>query len=82
MMAEVAPASFMATSMRISKCPFGIHQFHLPLILFLEAEEEVAPQEGPDPTQPVTRKGVLTSFLTGEQMGIPEQDLVSGMISS
>lgn len=32
---------------------------------------------GRDPTAPITRRGVLTSLLTGKPMEIPEQDVVS-----
>jgi cyclin-dependent kinase 10 len=38
--------------------------------------EEGANEAGPDPSAPVTRRGVLTSFLTGKPMDIPEQDIV------
>jgi hypothetical protein len=30
----------------------------------------------PDPSAPVSRKGVLTSLLTGKQMPIPDNDIV------
>jgi len=33
-------------------------------------------EAGSDPTAPITRKGVLTSFLTGKPMEIPEHDVV------
>ena len=33
-------------------------------------------ETGPDPSAPVTRRGVLTSFLTGKPMDIPEHDVV------
>ncbi|GLH13815.1 Serine/threonine-protein kinase PITSLRE [Gryllus bimaculatus] len=40
-------------------------------------EEDRGPNEaGPDPSAPITRRGVLTSFLTGKPMEIPEQDLL------
>ena len=38
--------------------------------------ESKAPAEGTDPSAPITRRGVLTSFLTGKPMEIPEQDIV------
>lgn len=41
-----------------------------------DAEKKIL-EIGPDPTAPITRKGVLTSFLTGKPMEIPEQDIVS-----
>lgn len=34
-------------------------------------------ENGAEPSAPITKKGVLTSFLTGKQMTIPESDLVS-----
>ena len=34
-------------------------------------------ENGRDPTAPITRKGVLTSLLTGKPMEIPELDIVS-----
>lgn len=47
-----------------------------------DGEDEKGPQEaGPDPSAPVTRRGVLTSFLTMKPMDIPEQDVVSFIIS-
>lgn len=40
--------------------------------------EEYGPSEaGPDPSAPITRRGVFTSFLTGKAMDIPEQDVVT-----
>lgn len=33
-------------------------------------------EAGPDPTAPVTRRGILTSLLTGKSMEIPEQDVL------
>lgn len=39
--------------------------------------DEKVPSDGPDPSAPITRKGVLTSFLTGKPMEIPELDVVS-----
>ena len=32
---------------------------------------------GMEPSAPITKKGVLTSFLTGKVMNIPESDIVS-----
>lgn len=32
-----------------------------------------------EPTAPITKKGVLMSFLTGEPMSIPDTDLVSNL---
>ncbi len=29
-----------------------------------------------EPTAPITKKGILMSFLTGESMSIPDQDVV------
>lgn len=36
-----------------------------------------------DPSAPIAsgNKGVLTSFVTGKKMAIPEQDVVSGVFS-
>lgn len=31
---------------------------------------------GSDPSAPITRRGILTSLLTGKPMEIPEQDIV------
>lgn len=33
--------------------------------------------EGNEPSAPITRKGILTSFKTGKQMSIPDKDVVS-----
>lgn len=35
----------------------------------------------PDPSAPVSRRGVLTSLLTGKQMPIPDVDLVCKIIN-
>ncbi|XP_069674019.1 cyclin-dependent kinase 10 isoform X1 [Periplaneta americana] len=43
----------------------------------IEEQDDKGPQEaGPDPSAPITRRGVLTSFLTGKPMDIPEQDVL------
>jgi cyclin-dependent kinase 10 len=42
-----------------------------------DEHDDRGPHEaGPDPSAPVTRRGVLTSFLTGKPMDIPEHDVV------
>lgn len=41
------------------------------------SEKKSSLEGGPDPSAPIQRKGVLTSFLTGKPMEIPEQDIVS-----
>lgn len=33
-------------------------------------------EAGPDPSAPITRRGILTSLLSGKPMEIPEQDIV------
>lgn len=45
------------------------------------SDSKITIEAGPDPTAPVTRRGILTSLLTGKQMEIPEQDVVSIMIN-
>lgn len=40
-------------------------------------EKDVSREPGPDPSAPVTRKGLLLSLSTGKSMEIPEQDMVS-----
>lgn len=40
-------------------------------------EKDINREPGPDPTAPVTRKGLLMSLSTGKAMEIPEQDMVS-----
>lgn len=41
-----------------------------------DTDKKAASEAGPDPSAPITRKGVLTSFLTGKPMEIPDQDIV------
>jgi len=41
-----------------------------------DSDKKAVSDSGPDPSAPITRKGVLTSFLTGKAMEIPEQDVV------
>lgn len=41
-----------------------------------DTDKKTASDSGPDPSAPITRRGVLTSFLTGKPMEIPEQDIV------
>lgn len=41
-----------------------------------DSDKKTIMDSGPDPSAPITRKGVLTSFLTGKPMEIPEQDIV------
>lgn len=41
-----------------------------------DSDKKAISDSGPDPSAPITRKGVLTSFLTGKPMEIPEQDIV------
>lgn len=41
-----------------------------------DSDKKDVSDAGPDPTAPITRKGVLTSFLTGKPMEIPEHDIV------
>lgn len=41
-----------------------------------DSDKKAASDSGPDPSAPITRKGVLTSFLTSKPMEIPEQDIV------
>lgn len=41
-----------------------------------DSDKKAISDSGPDPSAPITRKGVLTSFLTGKPMEIPEQDVV------
>nr|CAD7410406.1 unnamed protein product [Timema cristinae] len=43
----------------------------------VEGDDRGPNEAGPDPSAPITRRGVLTSFLTGKPMQIPEQDVVS-----
>lgn len=40
-------------------------------------EKDVCREPGPDPSAPVTRKGLLMSLSTGKSMEIPEQDMAS-----
>lgn len=42
-----------------------------------ENDEKRMVEASADPSAPVTNKGILTSFVTGKKMAIPEQDLVS-----
>ncbi|XP_047102579.1 cyclin-dependent kinase 10 [Schistocerca piceifrons] len=44
--------------------------------LSLEQDDYAPAEAGPDPSAPVTRRGVFTSFLTGKPMDIPEQDVL------
>ncbi|KAK6624904.1 Cyclin-dependent kinase 10 [Polyplax serrata] len=39
-------------------------------------EKDINREPGPDPTAPVTRKGLLMSLSTGKAMEIPEQDML------
>uniref|UniRef100_A0A1B6CMG3 Cyclin-dependent kinase 10 n=1 Tax=Clastoptera arizonana TaxID=38151 RepID=A0A1B6CMG3_9HEMI len=41
-----------------------------------ENDSKQSNEASSDPTAPVANKGVLTSFLTGKKMAIPEQDLL------
>ncbi|CAK9800527.1 Cyclin-dependent kinase 10 [Anthophora quadrimaculata] len=41
-----------------------------------DTDKKAASESGPDPSAPITRRGVLTSFLTGKPMEIPEQDIL------
>lgn len=41
-----------------------------------DTDKKTVSESGPDPSAPITRRGVLTSFLTGKPMEIPEQDIV------
>jgi len=41
-----------------------------------DSDKKAVSDSGPDTSAPITRKGVLTSFLTGKAMEIPEQDVV------
>lgn len=34
-------------------------------------------ENGSEPSAPITKKGILTSFKTGKPMNIPESDIVS-----
>lgn len=45
-----------------------------------DSDKKAVSDSGPDPSAPITRKGVLTSFLTGKAMEIPEQDIVINSI--
>lgn len=45
-----------------------------------DTDKKAMSDAGPDPSAPITRKGVLTSFLTGKPMEIPEQDIVRDFI--
>lgn len=45
-----------------------------------DSDKKAVSDSGPDPSAPITRKGVLTSFLTGKAMEIPEQDIVINLI--
>lgn len=38
--------------------------------------ETISREPGPDPTAPITRKGFLTSLITGKPMDIPEKDIL------
>jgi cyclin-dependent kinase 10 len=56
---------------------------HFVILFYLGAKRGLADNDveekqndGPDPSAPITRKGVLTSFITGKPMPIPEQDTV------
>ncbi|KAK9880999.1 hypothetical protein WA026_014342 [Henosepilachna vigintioctopunctata] len=40
------------------------------------AKSSKEPENGSEPSAPVTKKGILTSFKTGKQMVIPESDLL------
>lgn len=41
-----------------------------------ESEGKRSNEASSDPSAPITNKGVLTSFVTGKKMAIPEQDLL------
>lgn len=36
-------------------------------------------ENGTDPSAPITKKGILTSFKTGKPMNIPDTDVVSAL---
>lgn len=46
-----------------------------------DTDKKAVSDSGPDPSAPITRKGVLTSFLTGKPMEIPEHDIVIKFLS-
>lgn len=51
-------------------------------MLLAESEEKLDEPENevvvnPDPNAPITRRGILMSFVTGKMMEIPEDDMVS-----
>lgn len=47
-----------------------------------ESEGKRSNEASSDPSAPITNKGVLTSFVTGKKMAIPEQDLVSYILKN
>lgn len=41
-----------------------------------DTDKKLLSDAGPDPTAPIIRRGILTSFLSGKPMEIPERDIV------
>lgn len=41
-----------------------------------DIEKKTNSDVGPDPSAPITRRGILTSLLNGKPMEIPESDVV------
>lgn len=39
-------------------------------------------ENGAEPSAPITKKGILTSFKTGKPMNIPETDVVSVLFNT
>lgn len=44
-----------------------------------ESDDKQSTDANNDPSAPITNKGILTSFVNGKKMAIPEQDLVCGI---
>lgn len=46
------------------------------MIILYIAPAAPQPENGMDPSAPITKKGILTSFRTGKSMNIPDSDVV------
>lgn len=47
-------------------------------MLYSTAPSKIGSQsEGTEPSAPITKKGILTSFINGKSMNIPDSDIVS-----
>lgn len=68
------------TSFRVICVSFSDESLEKKSVEHNDSDKKAVSESGPDPSAPITRKGVLTSFLTGKAMEIPEQDIVINSI--